>query len=122
MAELEFKIGTLALIGSKDVVSGKVDYSNVYSYGNLNFTEFDFLSGDYHCWLEDTEGNVYDCIQNGWTKKVVSPLPIGKRFERMSKESLKTIGIMYFPSDESACQKYYTKIMTFKIFQLIFTR
>lgn len=117
---LNFKIGTLILTGTVDY---PFNMTMRHFFGDNPMTEANFKENYYHCWLEDDKGNVYDHIQNNWLnidlglfnesrEKIylqMKRLPKGKRFEGMSKGSLKGIGLEYYACDNS--DNYYQKII-----------
>lgn len=96
---LKMKIGSLAINGW-------------WEYGGENWKQADFArtftgdSCDFHAWLEDAEGNVYDCAQP-WFNEVAKirtgrPLTVKGKIEGKSKEALSALGLTYKEADVEA--------------------
>jgi hypothetical protein len=117
------------------LVSGSLAFNGWFEYGGRHWTKADFAakmkpySTDSHSWLEDADGNVYDCITDGM--QFVSVTRTGKRLGRkgvvegVSKADLAKDGLEYVAADRDTqamlflhvlplCKYYYEMIKSGK--------
>jgi len=94
------------------MVVGSVGWNDWFEYGGKGWTLLDFIkakkgytSWDAHCWLEDSEGNVYDFISGTddlYTRhRTGKGLKLKGVIQGVSKADLLKKGIEYIPGDEA---------------------
>jgi hypothetical protein len=89
------------------LVFGSLGLNGHYEYGGVNWNvgDFDKNFGDFHCWLEDDEGNVYDYIfdfYNDISKLITrKKLRIVGTLEGFSKTTLEQNGLHYIVADKA---------------------
>jgi len=98
---LKLKTGHLRI--SKTIEIGYKDEKDLHKLAK------NFQKGDFHCWLEDDEGNVYDNIQGNWVdtlrmQNVKPKFTKNMRFEKQPKKELAKIGLEYNSYDEFVCK------------------
>ena len=83
---LMFKIGMITISNKIDI--GWVDKTNFYDIIP------DIKNGEFHCWLEDKYGNIYDSVQELWLP-IMNNCESNTYFENETKDNLKSNGLIY---------------------------
>jgi hypothetical protein len=92
------------------IVYGSIGLGGWFEYGGKDWgvPEFSRRPADSHAWLEDSDGNIYDCIQPSWADvaefngaRVTWPRRLAW-LEGMSKANAQKLGLTYIPAPAAA--------------------
>jgi len=105
------------------LVIGSLGINGWFEFGGADYKEDDFLkmmngiSSDSHCWLEDSDGNVYDFLfpqYDFWVKyRTNRPMKRKGLLEGVSKVKLARSGIQYVPADKESQTTLFTNIFKY---------
>lgn len=99
------------------LIAGSLGMNGHFEYGGRDWKKADFetkISGekaDFHAWLEDKDGNVYDFLYDEYS--MIARLNTGKGLRRtgllegVPKADLEALGIEYVPADADTQKMMY---------------
>jgi len=95
-------------------VFGSCAYNGFWEYGGPDYDDYDdYKRGDFHVWLEDKEGRVYDFVtaQHDFCARVNTGKPLKVRgiIEGKTKEELAALGVTYRPASDAIRLKAFLK-------------
>lgn len=72
----------------------------LYGHPNGELDAWDIYGGNFHYWLEDEQGNIYDVVAEPVMKQVAEITMGTNIIEKQSKDFLKTLGFNYIPAPD----------------------
>lgn len=95
-------------------VFGSCAYNGFWEYGGADYETYDdYKRGDFHVWLEDKDGRVYDFVtaHHNFSARINTgkPLKVRGLIEGKTKEELESLGVTYRPASDAIRLKAFLK-------------